>query len=202
MSPSDYSEKILLIIQKDNPKTVLEVIDKAETEYNIPRNKTFDIIEILKEEGEINVLNTIESIPKKLFQYLTSIYSLWYWVTITLSVLLPISELINLDSTYPYLFIRQISNTIFLLFIPGHSLTKILFTEKEIDDIEKLTYSLGISIVLIPMVGFLLNYSHWDISFYPLTLSLSIITIIASTIGIIIEYRHRLSLSLYQSVNN
>ena len=192
MSSLEYSEKILLIIQRDNPKTVIEVINKAKKEFNIPKLKTLETIETLRDNEEINLINNYKDTPKNIFQYFISLSSSWYWTTIILSLFLPMSQIMNADNTYPFLFIRLISNSISLLFLPGYSLSKILFNEKEIDHIEKLAYSIGISIVTLPLIGFLLNYSHWEISFYPLTLSLSGITIIAATIGLIIEHRQKL----------
>jgi len=192
MSSLEYSEKILLIMQRDNPKTVIEVINKAKKEFNIPRLKTLETIETLRDNEEINLINNYKDTPKNIFQYFISLSSSWYWTTIILSLFLPMSQIMNADNTYPFLFIRLISNSISLLFLPGYSLSKILFNEKEIDHIEKLAYSIGISIVTLPLIGFLLNYSHWEISFYPLTLSLSGITIIAATIGLIIEHRQKL----------
>lgn len=193
MSSSEYTEIIQLILQRDNPRTVYDVIKKAEKEHNIPGNKTIETIEILRENKKIKLLNTNNNIPKNILKYILTINSTWFWFTITLSLLLPISTLFNLDYVHPFLYIRLISNIIFLLFLPGHSLTKILFIDKEIDHIERITYSLGISIILVPMVGFLLNFSTWGITFYPLTVGLSTITIILATIGVIIEHRHRLS---------
>jgi len=192
MSSLEYSEKILLIIQRDNPKTVIEVINKAKKEFNIPKLKTLETIETLRDNEEINLINNYKDTPKNIFQYFISLSSSWYWTTIILSLFLPMSQIMNADNTYPFLFIRLISNSISLLFLPGYSLSKILFNEKEIDHIEKLAYSIGISIVTLPLIGFLLNYSHWEISFYPLTLSLSGITIIAATIGLIIEHRQKI----------
>jgi len=192
MSSLEYSEKILLIIQRDSPKTVIEVINKAKKEFNIPRHKTLETIETLRDNEEINLINNYNDTPKNIFQYFISISSSWYWSTIILSLFLPMSQIMSADSTYPFLFIRLISNSISLLFLPGYSLSKILFNEKEVDHIEILAYSIGISIVTLPLIGFLLNYSHWEISFYPLTLSLSGITIIAATIGLIIEYRQKI----------
>lgn len=65
----------------------------------------------------------------------------------------------------------------FILFFPGYALIALLFPrKKDIDWIERIALSFGLSIALVPLAGLLLNYI-WEISLYPILVSLEILTI-------------------------
>ncbi|MDD1718651.1 MAG: DUF1616 domain-containing protein [Methanoregulaceae archaeon] len=60
-----------------------------------------------------------------------------------------------------------------VLFIPGYTLVAALFPGKEeIDGIERLALSFGLSIAVSPLIGLLLNYTPWGIRLDPIVVSL------------------------------
>jgi len=65
----------------------------------------------------------------------------------------------------------------FILFFPGYALIALLFPRRtDIDIIERVALSFGLSIALVPLVGLLLNYV-WEIRLFPILISLEILTI-------------------------
>jgi uncharacterized membrane protein len=65
-----------------------------------------------------------------------------------------------------------------VLFIPGYSLIAALFPgEKDIDLIERVALSFGLSIAVVPLTGLVLNYTPWGIRLDPILICISIITI-------------------------
>lgn len=61
-----------------------------------------------------------------------------------------------------------------ILFIPGYSLIAALFTtNKDIDLIERIALSFGLSIAVVPLIGLGLNYTPWGIRLDPIVVSLS-----------------------------
>ncbi|MDD5503614.1 MAG: DUF1616 domain-containing protein, partial [Candidatus Thermoplasmatota archaeon] len=65
----------------------------------------------------------------------------------------------------------------FILFFPGYALIALLFPRRtDIGGIERIALSFGLSIALVPLTGLLLNYI-WEISLYPILISLEILTI-------------------------
>jgi len=54
--------------------------------------------------------------------------------------------------------IRIIFGSIFVLFIPGFSWSHVFFKKDEIDLIERIALSFGLSIALVPLVVFYLNF--------------------------------------------
>jgi uncharacterized membrane protein len=61
----------------------------------------------------------------------------------------------------------------FLLFLPGYSLVSALWVRRSVFDwFERIAWSLGVSIVIVPLVGLGLNYSPWGINLVSVVISL------------------------------
>jgi uncharacterized membrane protein len=54
--------------------------------------------------------------------------------------------------------IRIIFGSLFILFIPGFAWTLALFEKHEIDGLERIALSFGISLAIVPLAVFSLNY--------------------------------------------
>ena len=75
------------------------------------------------------------------------------------------------------------------LFSPGYSLVAAVFPKRDDFDIaQRLALSLGLSIVVVPLVGVVLNFTPWGIGLYPVLISLLVFIIAASAIAC---YRRR-----------
>ncbi|SFG22048.1 Uncharacterized membrane protein [Desulfotomaculum arcticum] len=73
----------------------------------------------------------------------------------------------------------------FVLFFPGYALIAALFPARgDIDDIERVALSFGLSIAVVPLLGLMLNYTPWGIRLYPVLLTLLILTILLSVITV------------------
>ncbi|WP_406657736.1 DUF1616 domain-containing protein [Methanolobus sp. ZRKC2] len=71
-------------------------------------------------------------------------------------------------------FIRAVVGLPMLLFLPGYVLISALFPGKnDLEGLERLVLSLGLSIVITPFIGFALNYSIWGIKLVPIVAVLS-----------------------------
>lgn len=80
--------------------------------------------------------------------------------------------------------VRIILGLLFILFLPGYSLIAALFPKKnDLDGIERLALSFGLSIAVTPLIGLLLNYTPFGIRLTPILLSLSIFTVAMITIA-------------------
>lgn len=65
-----------------------------------------------------------------------------------------------------------------LLFIPGYCLTAALFPRKrDIDSIEWIALSVGLSLILVSFIGFVLNFTPWGIRLDPLVAALALLTL-------------------------
>jgi len=65
-----------------------------------------------------------------------------------------------------------------VLFVPGYSLIAALFPRKDdLDGIERIALSFGLSIAVVPLIGLGLNYTPWGIRLTPVVISLAIFTV-------------------------
>ncbi|WP_445474794.1 DUF1616 domain-containing protein [Methanococcoides methylutens] len=72
-----------------------------------------------------------------------------------------------------------------VLFLPGYALIAALFPARDdLDGIERLALSFGLSIAVVPLIGLALNYTPWGIRLFPILISLSAFTIIMCTIAV------------------
>lgn len=69
----------------------------------------------------------------------------------------------------------------FILFFPGYALIGTLFPEKaSLDLIERIALSFGLSIAVVPLIGFGLNYTPFGIRLDPILVSLTAFNIVMS----------------------
>ncbi len=75
-------------------------------------------------------------------------------------------------------FLRVIFGVPVILFIPGYALIAALFPRaSDIDGIERVALSFGLSIAVVPLIGLALNYTPWGIRLDPIVTALVIFTI-------------------------
>ena len=76
---------------------------------------------------------------------------------------------------------RQILGLVFILFLPGYAATAALFPENDqIDTIERVALSFGLSIAIVPLIGLGLNFTPWGIRLDPILGAVSAFIIGAS----------------------
>lgn len=79
---------------------------------------------------------------------------------------------------------RQILGLVFVLFLPGYAATAALFPENDqIDGIERVALSFGLSIAIVPLIGLGLNFTPWGIRLDPILASVSAFIIGASLVA-------------------
>ncbi|MFZ5645010.1 MAG: DUF1616 domain-containing protein [Bacillota bacterium] len=72
----------------------------------------------------------------------------------------------------------------FVLFFPGYTLIAALFPGREdLDAIERVALSFGLSIAVVPLIGLILNFTPWGIRLYPILFSLSLFVLAMSALG-------------------
>ncbi len=75
-------------------------------------------------------------------------------------------------------FIRTLLGLVTVLFLPGYSLTCALFPKKkDLDEIERIALSFGLSIAVTPLLGLILNYTPFGIRLTPILITLCAFTI-------------------------
>lgn len=114
--------------------------------------------------------------PRAIPRDLAIIYA---WILVTLaSIYLPV---------FNTSFLRVLFALPFILFIPGYLLIAALFPRSDdLDGIERVALSFGLSIAVVPLIGLALNYTPWGIRLDPIVASL---LIFSAAMGLIAQYR-------------
>jgi uncharacterized membrane protein len=74
--------------------------------------------------------------------------------------------------------VRIVLSFLLVFFTCGYSFTAALFPRKDdLDGIERVTLSFGLSIVIVPLLGLILNYTPFGIRLIPMLIALSVFTI-------------------------
>jgi uncharacterized membrane protein len=82
--------------------------------------------------------------------------------------------------------LRIILSFLFVIFSPGYTLLSALFPKQEgLSAVERVALSFGISIAVVSLTGFLLNFTPLGIRLNPILLSIAAFILICSTVGII-----------------
>ena len=109
------------------------------------------------------------------------------FVIISISVLL-----ILIIYFFPESVFRKITGLPFILFFPGYSLVSFLFPEKrDLDIIERVALSFGLSIAITPLIGLVLNYTPFGIRLAPILFSLASFNIVFSLLAVHRRFRAR-----------
>lgn len=87
--------------------------------------------------------------------------------------------------------VRNLLGLSLVLFLPGYSLLAALFPAKsDLEGIERICLSFGLSIATVPLIGLGLNYTPWGIRLLPILISLSVFSFLMCGIA----YLRRLKL--------
>jgi len=200
-------QQIIQIVETAKPQNVQQLIDQVQALSSKPKQEILDRILHLEQEEKIHLKPPQTQTPEKLTSYLGSNHALWYWITMALTIATAIVVFTVPEDAFPLVYLRYVLGTIFILWLPGYAFIKALFpqtlpfarglahslgtTEKNLDTIERVALSLGMSIALVPIIGLLLNYTPWGIRLTPIVLSLLALTIVFSTTAVIRDYKNQ-----------
>lgn len=128
-----------------------------------------------------------------LVAYLKTEQALWYWVTITVATIAVAASIAIPENSHLFSYFRILLGAIFVLWMPGYTLTKALFPSnsaarvptEDLDPIERIALSVGMSLAIVPLVGLFLYHTPWGISLNPLVLTLYALTLFLGTVALI-----------------
>jgi len=194
-------EYIKNVIEKDKPETVEQLVNLVKLEYSrYGRKEILERILELHGAGKIVLEEKPKPPSSRTGRYVFSRDAWWYWTVIVLAVATVFLVFTVPEDAFPLVYARYLLGSIFVLALPGYSFIKALFPKEvpfktrseELDSIERIALSIGMSLALVPLAGLFLNYTPWGIRLTPVTLSLLALTITFSTVGVIREHQARL----------
>jgi hypothetical protein len=190
---NELDQQIIHTVQTTKPENVQQLVDQIQTLTSKPTQEILSRIIQLQQQEKIHIKPQQTPTPEKFTDYLTSNHARWYWITLALTIATTIVVFTVSENAFPLVYIRYVLGTIFILWLPGYAFIKALFpaqlpiktNSKDLDTIERIALSLGMSLALVPITGLLLNYTPWGIRLTPITLSLTALTLTFATAAII-----------------
>jgi len=162
---------------------IKEVASRAKISYDRASYYTY----LAWKKGIIDILP--EKLPKTFPQYFLSIESLWFHI---LFVFVVSTILLALYVTKPPLiYLRYVFGSLYVLYVPGAVLLEALYPRgEELEPLERLALSIGLSLALVPLVGLILNYTPWGIRLVPIIISLALLTLSLAIIALYRKYTY------------
>jgi hypothetical protein len=209
LSKKQYGEHsfetyILKTIEEVKPKNTEELIQMIEKNHSIPHERILSALTSLQDLKKIKFTHDVVE-PDKRYSPLSFRYA-WYWITIITSVAALFSIFLIPTQEFPIAYIRVVLGATLVMFLPGFSAVKLLFpsgvpiktSSTYIDSVELIALSFGISLVITPFVGLLLNYTIIGVTTIASSMCLFVITISFSSIAAVRQMR----LELHSSGEN
>jgi uncharacterized membrane protein len=191
------TQKIIAITKENKPQTVDQLVTLLEHDLNLEKDEAMDVILELQRRGKVKLEPRSLAASVNLSSYAKTDQALWYWITMIIAVSAAVAVFVIPDGLQPWNYLRSILGIIFVIWLPGYTLTKVLFpvqlpiktSTENLETVERVIISIGTSLALVPMVGLLLNYTQWGISSTPIVFSLLILTTIVATAALVREHK-------------
>ena len=189
---NDLTESILKVINEKRPQSVKQLTTMLKESLNLEEKVILESVLKLQAEGIIKLENqTIQS--RSLATYLKTGEALWYWVTISAAAITAALVFTISENVYPWAYARNLFGVTFVLFLPGYASVKALFpvnaplkvSTKDLEAIERIGLSIGMSIALVSIVGLLLYYSPFGLDLTAIVMSLLALTLIVATAAVL-----------------
>ena len=195
VSRDRIDQRIIQIVNEEKPQTVSELVRLVKKGSDLSDEQILDRISYLQSDGRIAIRPEEFSPSDGLVAYLRTDKAYWYWITLGVTLVATLFVFVIPEDAAPLVYVRYVFGAIFVLWLPGYTFMKALFPGKELDNIEQLALSVGMSLALVPLVGLLLNYSPWGIRLLPITFSLSALTITLATAAVVREHQTKKSIA-------
>ena len=188
---------IIQTVKKEKPETAKQLISLIQQTQGLPEKEITELLIELENENKIHFTKKEPPTPATVNEYVFSSKAAWYWTTIALAAVTTVAVFTIPENAVPLVYLRSALGTIFVLFLPGFTFIRVLFPAKvpvktsseNMDTIERVALSFGMSLALAPIAGLILNYTPWGIRLTPITLSLLALTIVFATAAILREYQ-------------
>jgi len=191
-SSSDAFEQALIqVVRNDHPETLEKAIELARLRFADCDESVVDHVLRLESQGKLLFEKPLATIPSSVIGFFLSSWAAWFWALFVSAVATTVMVFVVPENVFPLVYVRYVFGAVFVLFLPGFSLIRALFGSKELDNIERLALSIGLSLALVPLAGLLLNYTPWGIRTAPVTLSLLALTLVFACAAVAREYSVR-----------
>ena len=188
----DLPERVLKVIHERKPQSVKQLTAMLKESLDLEEKVILEFVLKLQAEGVIELENQATQ-SLSLVTYLKTNEALWYWLTIAAGAITAALVFTVSENVYPWVYVRNVFGVIFVLFLPGYASVKVLFpvymplktSTKDLETIERIGLSVGMSIALVSIVGLLLYYSPFGLGLSAMVMSLLALTLVLATAAVL-----------------
>lgn len=176
----------------DQP-TVSSLVDALVKQKGLKEKDATRAVYVEYKKGTLNLADVHP--PTNLASYFYNLENAWFWaVTALVAATVIVVFMVNSSAL---LYVRYVLGGIFVLFIPGFLLISALYARsEEMDTLERVALSIGLSLAVVPLIGLALNYTPWGIRLEPIMVSLALFSEVMAVICVVRRFRYyRLSLN-------
>jgi uncharacterized membrane protein len=194
----DLTETIARIADEKNPQTVSELVTLVQENASWEQEEILDTVLKMQSEGKIRLVSSSLPVSLRFVTYLRTNKALWYWATLAIAIISMVSAVLIRENFYPWSYFRNVFGLIFVLWLPGYTLLRMLFpanvpkTEISVNlsNEERIVLSVIMSLALLALIGLLLNFSPWGINLTTILLSLLTFSLVFATAAVIRDYSY------------
>jgi hypothetical protein len=154
-------------VKNQKPETTKQLIQQIKQRCTLPETEITRLLIELENENKLHFKQEPNK-PASAKAYVFSRKACWYWTTIAIATITAVTVFTIPEDLYPIVYIRFALGIIFVLYLPGYAFIKALYpsqvrfknSSENLDTIERVALSLGTSLVIAPIIGLILNYTH------------------------------------------
>ena len=176
-------------LQQTGPTTGAKLYEVLKVTFpSLTEVEFVDLISRLTDRGQAELYDEPEHFVSFL-QYLNGWErNVWYYAVVTIS-LLALAIVYAVPSDSPLVFLRWGFGLLFVLFIPGYVTVEALLPGAgPLRGLDRYAVSVGSSLVLDMLIGFLLNYTPWGIAVIPVVVSLAAFSICTASVALVRKF--------------
>lgn len=181
------------IVPKEEP---LEIFIKEQ--LPTAKSEKLEIVPELKKKKRPRYPISVTPVLSKLKHFLAA-GPLWYWFTISFSIIIGLVVFLVPTDVYPWSLIRNLFGLILVYWLPGFAFVKAVFPNNvpvkiqfsSLEAIERLALSIGVSIALTPIIGLIFYYTPLGVNTPFIKLSLILLTMVFATLAVFREFRKK-----------
>jgi len=173
--------------------TVSELVDALVKQKGLKEKEATRAVYVEYKKGNLNLSDAHP--PTNLVSYFFNLENSWFWgITALVAVTVLVVFTVNASAL---LYVRYVLGGVFVLFIPGFLLISVLYAKSdEMDTLERVALSIGLSLAVVPLIGLVLNYTPWGIRLEPIMASLALFSEVMAVAWVVRRFRYyRLSLN-------
>jgi hypothetical protein len=183
----DTETLVIQVVHSIGNPEIPELVEKLVRDKGLKYRDVAKMVYILWKRGVLELSEPKP--PSNLMGYVLSLRSLWFW---TITALVALTTFIVFYAVAPPLiYMRYVLGSIFVLYLPGSMLIEALYPRSEdLESLERLALSMGLSLAVVPLIGLILNYTPWGIRLTPIVTSLATFTETMAVLALVRKYRY------------